>query len=141
MTAPPRPSPVEKLALTAGTDESDVDRASNNIDSDDVNKLYTYSTRSNGTYTLKALGSGNKAGYESAVNLKSGSITGSNKIDNFSISDDAVVFALYGSATNGVRHDVKVLTGKTVNDWKASGLLGGFTLPRSPTVSRPFALQ
>ena len=110
---------VEKLALTAGTDESDVDRASNNIDSDDVNKLYTYSTRSNGTYTLKALGSGNKAGYESAVNLKSGNITGSNKIDNFSISDDAVVFALYGSATNGVRHDVKVLTGKTVNDWKA----------------------
>ena len=110
---------VEKLALTAGTDESDVDRASNNIDSDDVNKLYTYSTRSNGTYTLKALGTGNKAGYESAVNLKSGTITGSNKIDNFSISDDAVVFALYGSATNGVRHDVKVLTGKTVNDWKA----------------------
>ena len=110
---------VEKLALTAGTDESDVDRASNNIDSDDVNKLYTYSTRSNGTYTLKALGTGNKAGYESAVNLKYGTITGSNKIDNFSISDDAVVFALYGSATNGVRHDVKVLTGKTVNDWKA----------------------
>ena len=109
---------VEKLSLTAGTDESDVDRSSNNIDSDDVNKLYTYSTRSNGTYTLKALGSGNKAGYESAVNLKSGNITGSNKIDNFSISDDAVVFALYGSATNGVRHDVKVLTGKTVNDWK-----------------------
>ena len=100
---------VEKLSLTAGTDESDVDRSSNNIDSDDVNKLYTYSTRSNGTYTLKALGSGNKAGYESAVNLKSGNITGSNKIDNFSISDDAVVFALYGSATNGVRHDVKVL--------------------------------
>ena len=109
---------VEKLSLTAGTDESDVDRSSNNIDSDNVNKLYTYSTRSNGTYTLKALGSGNKAGYESAVNLKSGNITGSNKIDNFSISDDAVVFALYGSATNGVRHDVKVLTGKTVNDWK-----------------------
>ena len=109
---------VEKLSLTAGTDESDVDRSSNNIDSDDVNKLYTYSTRSNGTYTLKALGPGNKAGYESAVNLKSGNITGSNKIDNFSISDDAVVFALYGSATNGVRHDVKVLTGKTVNDWK-----------------------
>ena len=109
---------VEKLSLTAGTDESDVDRSSNNIDSDDVNKLYTYSTRSNGTYTLKALGSGNKAGYESAVNLKSGNITGSNKIDNFSISDDAVVFALYGSATNGVRHDVKVLTGKTVHDWK-----------------------
>ena len=109
---------VEKLSLTAGTDESDVDRSSNNIDSDDVNKLYTYSTRSNGTYTLKALGSGNKAGYESAVNLKSGNITGSNKIDNFSISNDAVVFALYGSATNGVRHDVKVLTGKTVNDWK-----------------------
>ena len=89
---------VEKLSLTAGTDESDVDRSSNNIDSDDVNKLYTYSTRSNGTYTLKALGSGNKAGYESAVNLKSGNITGSNKIDNFSISDDAVVFALQPTA-------------------------------------------
>ena len=111
---------VEKLSLTAGTNETDVDRTTNNIDSNDVNKLYTYSTRSNGTYTLKALGTGNKAGYETAVNLKSGTITNKNKIDNFSFNDEAVVFALYGTATNGVRHDVKILTGKTVNDWNSA---------------------
>ena len=112
---------VSKLARTAGADEKDVD-ASNNINDSYVNKLYTYSTRSNGTYTLKALGSGNMAGYKNSDSKTgTGVITSNNKIDGYSISDEAVVFALYTdiSGTN-VKKDVKVLTGKTVNDWKTA---------------------
>lgn len=40
---------VSKLARTAGADEKNVD-SSNKIDDSYVNQLYTYSTRSNGTY-------------------------------------------------------------------------------------------
>lgn len=112
---------VSKLARTAGADEKDVD-SSNKIDDFYVNQLYTYSTRSNGTYTLKALGSGNMAGYKHSANKTgTGVITSNNKIDGYSISDEAVVFALY-TDINGtkVKKDVKVLTGKTVNDWKTA---------------------
>ncbi len=112
---------VSKLARTAGADEKDVD-ASNNINDSYVNKLYTYSTRSNGTYTLKALGSGNMAGYKhSDSKTGTGVITSNNKIDGYSISDEAVVFALYTNISGtAVKKDVKVLTGKTVNDWKTA---------------------
>ena len=112
---------VSKLARTAGADEKDVD-ASNNINDFYVNKLYTYSTRSNGTYTLKALGSGNMAGYKhSDSKTGTGVITSNNKIDGYSISDEAVVFALYTNISGtAVKKDVKVLTGKTVNDWKTA---------------------
>ena len=112
---------VSKLACTAGADEKDVD-SSNKIDDSYVNQLYTYSTRSNGTYTLKALGSGNMAGYKhSAINTGTGVITSNNKIDGYSISDEAVVFALYTDISDTkVKKDVKVLTGKTVNDWKTA---------------------
>ena len=112
---------VSKLARTAGADEKDVD-SSNKIDDSYVNQLYTYSTRSNGTYTLKALGSGNMAGYKHSAN-KTGTdvITSNNKIDGYSISDEAVVFALYTDISGTkVKKDVKVLTGKTVNDWKTA---------------------
>ena len=112
---------VSKLARTAGADEKDVD-SSNKIDDSYVNQLYTYSTRSNGTYTLKALGSGNMAGYEHSANKTgTGVITSNNKIDGYSISDEAVVFALYTDISGTkVKKDVKVLTGKTVNDWKTA---------------------
>ena len=112
---------VSKLARTAGADEKDVD-SSNKIDDSYVNKLYTYSTRSNGTYTLKALGSGNMAGYKNSDSKTgTGVITSNNKIDGYSISDEAVVFALYtGISGTAVKKDVKVLTGKTVNDWKTA---------------------
>lgn len=112
---------VSKLARTAGADEKDVD-SSNKIDDSYVNQLYTYSTRSNGTYTLKALGSGNMAGYEHSDNKTgTGVITSNNKIDGYSISDEAVVFALYTDISGTkVKKDVKVLTGKTVNDWKTA---------------------
>lgn len=112
---------VSKLARTAGADEKDVD-SSNKIDDSYVNQLYTYSTRSNGTYTLKALGSGNMAGYKHSANMTgTGVITSNNKIDGYSISDEAVVFALYTDISGTkVKKDVKVLTGKTVNDWKTA---------------------
>ena len=112
---------VSKLARTAGADEKDVD-SSNKIDDSHVNQLYTYSTRSNGTYTLKALGSGNMAGYKHSANKTgTGVITSNNKIDGYSISDEAVVFALYTDISGTkVKKDVKVLTGKTVNDWKTA---------------------
>ena len=109
---------VEKLSTNASKDTQDVN-SKNAINKDSVNMLYTYSVRSNGNYSLKALGSSNKAGYETAKNLGNGKITDKNKIDGYSINDSAVVFALYDTAdaNNNVQDTVKVLTGKTVNDW------------------------
>ncbi|MCC2176496.1 S-layer homology domain-containing protein [Agathobaculum butyriciproducens] len=109
---------VEKLALTPGADAEDV--TAKNCFADDnksVNHLFTYSTRSNGTYTLKALGSGNMAGYETVSSDKE--ITAKNKIGKYSINDNAVVFALYNTVSGkiNIKKDVKVLSGKTVNDW------------------------
>ena len=115
---------VEKLDLTAGDgkDEEDVS-AANSINADDVNKLYSYSTRSNGNYTLKALGKDNKAGYESISNTSTTGVDSKNRVDGKLISDNAVVLNVYNEikdANNkgtGVYKDVKVLSGKTVNDW------------------------
>lgn len=115
---------VEKLDLTAGDgkDEEDVS-AVNSIDANDVNKLYSYSTRSNGNYTLKALGTDNKAGYESISNKKTTGVDSKNRVDSKLISNDAVVLNVYNeikdknSKGTGVYKDVKVLSGKTVNDW------------------------
>ena len=115
---------VEKLDLTAGDgkDEEDVS-AVNSIDANDVNKLYSYSTRSNGNYTLKALGKDNKAGYESISDKKTTGVDSKNRVDSKLISDDAVVLNVYNEIKDahnkgtGVYKDVKVLSGKTVNDW------------------------
>ena len=109
---------VEKLALTAGADATDVKTSANVIGKDQVNKLYTYSTRSNGNYTLKALGDGNKAGYENISTTDK--VTGENKMGTYSINDDAVIFVLYNDnqGTTTVKDNVKILSGKTVNDWK-----------------------
>ena len=115
---------VEKLDLTAddGKDEEDVS-AVNSIDANDVNKLYSYSTRSNGNYTLKALGKDNKAGYESISNTSTTGVNSKNRVDGKLISDNAVVLNVYNEIKDahnkgtGVYKDVKVLSGKTVNDW------------------------
>jgi len=110
---------VEKLALTAGGTKEDVSR-SNCIKDSSVNKLYTYSTRSNGNYSLEALGTANKAGYNTVSTTTS--ISNKNKINGYAISDDAVIFALYNgtSGVQVVKKDVKVLSGKTVNDWSSA---------------------
>ena len=115
---------VEKLDLNAGDgkDEEDVS-AVNSIDANDVNKLYSYSTRSNGNYTLKALGKDNKAGYESISDKQTTGVDSKNRVDSKLISDDAVVLNVYNEIKDahnkgtGVYKDVKVLSGKTVNDW------------------------
>ena len=115
---------VEKLDLIAGDgkDEEDVS-AVNSIDANDVNKLYSYSTRSNGNYTLKALGKDNKAGYESISNTSTTGVDSKNRVDGKLISDNAVVLNVYNeikdahNKSTGVYKDVKVLSGKTVNDW------------------------
>ena len=109
---------VEKFSNTAN-DPQDI-KGENKIKQSDLNKLYTYSTRSNGNYSLKLLSSNNKAGYET-VDSKSttGVVDANQKIDNYAVNDDAVIFVAYGAtnATNA-KDKVKVLTGKTVNDWK-----------------------
>ena len=123
---------VEKLALKADGKESDVS-STNMIGENTVNQIFSYSVRSNGNYTLKLLGANNKAGYESIsagtpatgydLNKKSATLDKNNKIDSKLISDDAVVINLYGgsdghAANDGVYSDVKVTTGKTINDLK-----------------------
>ena len=105
-----------------GKDEQDV-TSSYNIDEKSVNKLYTYSTRSNGTYTLKALdATNNKAGYENVKTSSVGDVK-DDKVGGYYVNDSAVVFALYmdqGKKLDGstnVYNNVKVLTGKNANDW------------------------
>ena len=120
---------VEKLSLEMGKDEENVG-GTNVISKSCVNNLFTYSVRSNGNYTLKLLGTKNMAGYETvsvdatkkANYFSSKKIDKNNKIDGILISDDAVVINLYTQltsfSTTGVYKDVKVTTGKTINDMK-----------------------
>ena len=118
---------VEKLSLEMGKDEKDV-TSTNKVDENTVNNLYTYSVRSNGNYTLKLLGTKNMAGYDTvsakadkkANFLSSKKIDKNNKIDGILINDDAVVINLYKSKidSTNVYSDVKVTTGKTINDMK-----------------------
>ena len=112
---------VEKFSNDPKTDATDI-KSGHKIGANDLNKLYTYSTRSNGSYSLKALGNGdstgsNKAGYE---NIGSASqVDDKQKIAGKAINDDAVIFVAYGDvASSSAKDKVKVLTGKTVNDWK-----------------------
>ena len=112
---------VEKFSDDPAEDAADI-KGANMIGEDDVNKLYTFSTRSNGNYSLKALGDGNKAGYESID--ADAEIDDDQKIGGYSINDSAVIFVAYGDLTNSdgdaikAKDKVKLLTGKTVNDWK-----------------------
>ena len=76
----------------------------------DIGKLFTYTVKSNGNYELTLLGSKNAAGYKNFGNANE--IASNNRINNKPIDDDAVVFVIYGNDL-----DVKVISGKTVNDW------------------------
>ena len=134
---------VEKLALKNDGKETDV-TGSNKIDATTVNQIFSYSVRRNGTYTLKALGNGNKAGYESIsagasaaaynLNSKAATLDKDNKVDGKLISDDAVVINLYGTVYSESGHslnvysDVKVTTGKTINDLKVDAAGKGATV-------------
>ena len=107
-----------KLANHEYTDEDyDIKSNNNTIGSSDVNKLYTYSVKSNGNYELEILDNSNKAGYDNVVALKNGSIDGDQKIDKLPVADDAVMFIAYGG-NGSVKSDIKVLSGKSVNDWE-----------------------
>mgnify|MGYP000003724293 FL=1 len=106
---------VEKLNNTDGKDADDVKASTNQLTTSDVGKLYTYSVKSNGNYELKVLDkTNNKAGYKQVGSAKE--ITSNNRIDGKSIADDAVIFAIYDK-NGGKDIEVKVLSGKTVNNW------------------------
>ena len=113
---------VEKLNNTDGKDADDVKadfsssaQDGNQLHSTDVGKLYTYSVKSNGNYELKVLnGTNNKAGYKTVGSATE--IASNNKINKNSIADDAVIFAIYDK-NNKTDIEVKVLSGKTVNNW------------------------
>ena len=107
---------VEKFSNDPSKEAADI-KSGNTISGADLNKLYTYSTRSNGNYSLRALGTGNKAGYET-INTAS-TIDNKQKVNNTAFNDSAVVFVAYGNVDGSSAKDkVKILTGKTVNDWK-----------------------
>ena len=107
---------VEKFSNNPSKEAADL-KSGNTITGADLNKLYTYSTRSNGNYSLRALGTGNKAGYET-INTAS-TIDNKQKVNNTAFNDSAVVFVAYGTVDGSFAKDkVKILTGKTVNDWK-----------------------
>ncbi|WP_318361341.1 S-layer homology domain-containing protein [uncultured Agathobaculum sp.] len=107
---------VEKFSNDPSKEAADL-KSGNTISGSDLNKLYTYSTRSNGNYSLRALGTGNKAGYET-INTAS-TIDNKQKVNNTAFNDSAVVFVAYGDvAGSSAKDKVKILTGKTVNDWK-----------------------
>ena len=107
---------VEKFSNNPAKEAADI-KAGNTISGTDLNKLYTYSTRSNGNYSLRALGTGNKAGYETIDTAST--IDNKQKVNNTAFNDSAVVFVAYGNVVGSSAKDkVKILTGKTVNDWK-----------------------
>ena len=107
---------VEKFSNNPAKEAADI-KAGNTISGSDLNKLYTYSTRSNGNYSLRALGTGNKAGYETIDTAST--IDNKQKVNNTAFNDSAVVFVAYGDVVGSQAKDkVKILTGKTVNDWK-----------------------
>ena len=107
---------VEKFSNDPSKEAADI-KSGNTISGSDLNKLYTYSTRSNGNYSLRALGTGNKAGYETIDTAST--IDNKQKVNNTAFNDSAVVFVAYGKVDGSSAKDkVKILTGKTVNDWK-----------------------
>ena len=125
---------VSKIQLASDTKEYDIDGSSHFFDATKgVNQLYTYSTRSDGTYTLKALNNTtNKAGYETVGSVAKSTngnkgVVSNDKVGEFatgvnkSINDSAVVIAMYNqNGTTKVFNDVKVLTGKNANDWASA---------------------
>jgi hypothetical protein len=113
---------VKKAQLGTETSLTDITKT-HKFGNDDVNKLYTYSKRSNGEYQLKLLDqTNNKAGYET---IGEGTIAAKQKIDGKSIADDAVIFVAYTNVDDtSAKDDIKVISGKTVNNWSDSTTYG-----------------
>ena len=112
---------VEKAQLGVETELTDITSTHKFADTD-LNKLYSYSEKSNGNYELTILSqSNNKAGYTTIGSIASGSdgVDANQKIDSKSVADEAVVFVAYGSGS-GAKADVKVISGKTVNGWNSA---------------------
>ena len=107
-------------SAAADTDLEDI-TSSHFLGLNDINKLYSFSEKSNGNYELTLLDNNNKAGYETIDSVASGTdgVDADQKIGGKSVADGAVVFVAYGSET-GAKGDVKVISGKTVNDWNSS---------------------
>ena len=115
---------VEKLnKVNDGADVKDV-KEDNKLTSDihdgkygkdtDIGKMFTYTIKSNGNYELKLLGSKNKAGYKNVISSAT-AVTDNNRIAGKPVNDDAIIIVIYGKD-----NDVKVISGKTVNDWSDS---------------------
>ncbi len=114
---------VEKAQLGVETSLTDITTTHKFADAH-INKLYSFSEKSNGNYELTILSqANNKAGYENIGSIRSGSdgVDANQKIANKSVADEAVVFVAYGTNPNGTsKPDVKVISGKTVNGWNSA---------------------
>ena len=94
----------------------DVDKSNKLSSTSDIGKMYTYTTKSNGNYELTLMSSTNKAGYEDIKTVNSKyAVQKNNRIAGKPVNDDAIVIVIYGND-----NDVKVISGKTVNDWSDS---------------------
>ena len=82
-----------------------------------VGKLFTYTVK-DGNYEVKALNDdNNKAGYKAYTT----GTYASEKIADYAIADDAVVFVKAKNKTgNEGKTETKVMTGKSVKDWKTA---------------------
>lgn len=120
-------APAGEEDLTAGDDYDIVKEnpASDEITNDaaatilDKYNLYTYSEKS-GEYTVEPITANNVGGYDQFVNegnkVKDGKVTNSSAtVSRF--DDDAVIFV-------NDKDGVKVVTGKTVNNWKETTITG-----------------
>ena len=113
---------VEKAQLRNETELKDIDGQGHSFGATDINKLYSFSEKSNGNYELTILSqANNKAGYENIGSITSGSdgVDANQKIANKSVADEAVVFVAYGAGA-AAKADVKVISGKTVNGWNSA---------------------
>ena len=113
---------VSKIDGKKITDNGDADHAAKTALI--ASAMYTYSKLSDGTYDVKPVSASNKVGMDwqsenltltgwNSVNGNSNNKTSvyyDQKISDYSIADDAVVFAQTGDGT-------KVLTGKQVKNW------------------------
>ena len=82
-----------------------------------VGKLFTYTVK-DGNYEVKALNDdNNKAGYKTYAT----GTYASEKIGSYAIADDAVVFVKAKNKSDATgKVETKVMTGKSVKDWKGS---------------------
>ena len=98
----------------------------------DIGKLYTFTTKSNGNYELTRLSGTNKAGYKNVTDnqIAAPAVAKNNRINGKPVSDDAIILVIYGNDL-----DVKLISGKTVNDWSDSYEYTGATGYAAPKES------